>query len=174
MPDCGIRGGGLPGRRKTREALAAGEEALADRGELGILAWESAIIAALEAAFVLGDEAKIDELLAIVEELPPGDMTPILRAIGARFSGRRAALRGDPETASAGFIGAAAICEEIESPFDLAVVRLEHAEWLAAEGRPGEAEPLLEEARTIFERLRAAPWVERARAVGAGQPAGVK
>ena len=160
---------------RPREALAAGEEALADRGELGILAWEGAIIAALEAAFVLGDEAKIDELLALVEELPPGDMTPLFRAIGARFSGRRAALRGDAETASAGFFAAARIYGEIEAPFDLAVVRLEHAEWLAAEDGLSEAEPLLEEARATFERLRAAPWIERVRAVGAGHhPAGVK
>ena len=159
---------------RPREALAAAEAALADRAALLTLNVVGPLEAALEAVFVLGDEAKVDELLGIVEELPPGELTPSLRALGSRFSARRAGLRGDPESASAGFHAAGAILEEIEKLFDLAVVRLEHAEWLAGEGRLDDAEPLLEEARAIFERLRAAPWVERARAVGAGQPAGVK
>ena len=38
---------------------------------------------------------------------------------------------------------------------------LEHAEWLAGEGRIEEAEPLAAEAREIFERLRATPYLER-------------
>ena len=81
---------------KPREALAAAEEALADRAELTIVAWGEALVTALEAAFALGDAAKVDDLLTIVEKLSPGDLTPFLRATGARFSARRAALRGDP------------------------------------------------------------------------------
>ncbi len=146
---------------RPREALASAEEALADRGELGIRELPTSLAVALEAAFVLVDEAKVAELMAIVEELPPGDLTPSLRAVGARFSARRAALKGDRDTATAGFLAAASICEEIERPFELAVVRLEHGEWLAANGRSSEAEPLLGEARAIFERLRATPWLER-------------
>ena len=38
---------------------------------------------------------------------------------------------------------------------------LEHGEWLAAHERLDHAQPLLEEAREIFERLQAAPWLER-------------
>jgi hypothetical protein len=41
------------------------------------------------------------------------------------------------------------------------VVLLEHGEWLVETGRAGEAEPLLGEARETFERLEAAPWLER-------------
>ncbi len=145
---------------QPREALAAAEAALADRSALfSVLA--GALAAALDAAFAIGDEAKVDELLTIVEELPPGHLTPLLRAVGARFGARRTALRGDRETASAGFVAAAGIFEEIEKPFELAVVRLEHADWLAGEGRLDEAAPFLEEAREIFERLRAVPWLER-------------
>jgi tetratricopeptide (TPR) repeat protein len=146
---------------RAREALAAAEAALADRAALLNVSVSGPLVAALEAAFFLRDEAKIDELMAIVEELPPGELTPFGRAAGARFSGRRAALRGDPDTASTGFLAAARILEEIETPFDLAVVRLEHAEWLATEARGDEARPLLDEARQIFERLRATPWLER-------------
>jgi class 3 adenylate cyclase/tetratricopeptide (TPR) repeat protein len=155
---------------RPREALAAAEAALADRAALLTLNVVGPLAAALEASFALRDDAKIDELMAIVEKLPPGELTPSLRGIGARFSARRAALRGDPETATAGFLAAGAIFQEIETPFDLAVVRLEHAEWLAGEGRLDEAEPLLEEAREIFERLRAAPWLERIDQVAAVAP----
>jgi hypothetical protein len=50
--------------------------------------------------------------------------------------------------------------------FYLAVTQLEHGEWLVGEGRDTEAEPLLSEARETFERLRAAPWLERLDAAG--------
>ena len=53
-------------------------------------------------------------------------------------------------------------------PFYLAVVQLEHAELLVASGRAEECEPLLSEAREIFERLRATPWLERLDALGVG------
>ena len=70
-------------------------------------------------------------------------------------------LRGDGETAGAGFPAAARLLREIEFPFELAVVLLDHAEWLAGEGRVEEAAPLAAEAREIFERLRATPYLER-------------
>ena len=143
------------------EALVAAEEALACRAELGLTHVQQALELALEAAFSLGDRAKSDELLGIVEGLPPGELTPLLRAFGARFGARRAGLDRDHATAHAGFLAAADIFREIEMPFDLAVVRLEHAEWLASVGRAVDAAPLLGEARTIFERLRATPWLER-------------
>ena len=50
---------------------------------------------------------------------------------------------------------------EVQMPFWLAVTLLEYGEWLAGDRRRDEAEPLLAEAREIFERLRAAPWLER-------------
>src|SRR5256885_7076316 len=50
---------------------------------------------------------------------------------------------------------------ELEAPFHLAVVQLEHVEWLTTQSREDEAEPLLAEARETFERLGAKPWLER-------------
>ena len=47
----------------------------------------------------------------------------------------------------------------------MAVTELEHGEWLVGQGRGDEAEQLLAEAREIFERLEATPWIERANAV---------
>ena len=57
------------------------------------------------------------------------------------------------------------IASWIVMPFYLGATQLEHAEWLSEQGRDAEAEPLLEEARAIFEELEAAPWLERVSAV---------
>ena len=46
-------------------------------------------------------------------------------------------------------------------PFRLAVTQLEHAEWLAAQDETGDAESLRSAAREVFDRLGAAPWLER-------------
>jgi hypothetical protein len=46
-------------------------------------------------------------------------------------------------------------------PFYLARTELEWSEWLVAQGRSEEAEPLLAEAREIFGRLEAKPWLQR-------------
>jgi hypothetical protein len=58
--------------------------------------------------------------------------------------------------------------EEIEAPFNVAQILLDHAELLSGERREDEAAPLLAQARAIFERLGARPWLERADAL---QPA---
>jgi hypothetical protein len=55
-------------------------------------------------------------------------------------------------------------------PFYLAVTRLEHAERLQAHERSAEAEPLLSEAREIFARLEAAPWLARVERALAAEP----
>ena len=67
----------------------------------------------------------------------------------------------DSATAAAGFAAAARILQEAGATFARAEVLLVHAEWLAAEGRLDEAAPLASEAREVFERLRATPYVER-------------
>ena len=48
-----------------------------------------------------------------------------------------------------------------------AVTQLQHAEWLVTRGRPADAAALVAEAREIFERLEAAPWLDRLRLVDA-------
>jgi class 3 adenylate cyclase/tetratricopeptide (TPR) repeat protein len=152
------------------DALAPAEEGWAVRTQLGLHFAIEHLQTALECAFELGDREKIDELLGDFEALPPGDTTRAVRAMGARFGARRAALDGDDATASAGFLAAADILREIETPFELAVVRLEHGEWLMGAGRRDDAQPLLDEAREIFQRLRATPWLERVSAVDGVAP----
>jgi class 3 adenylate cyclase/tetratricopeptide (TPR) repeat protein len=148
---------------RSREALSAAEDAISVREDVagGLTTLGGGYTMALEAAFALGDVAKVDELLAIVEHLPPGELNPFLRATGARFTAKRAARDGDGHTAEAGFSAAARIFREIEYSFDLAVVLLEHAEWLAEVGRLDDAAPLAAEAREILDRLRARPYIDR-------------
>jgi hypothetical protein len=82
-----------------------------------------------------------------------------------RFRSRLALARGERDGVEPGFKSAEAIFREFKAPFWLAVTQLEHTEWLAREGSSAAAEPLLLEARETFERLGAAPWLERANAV---------
>jgi hypothetical protein len=130
---------------------AAGLAAPLSYGQQGV---KQGIVWGVEAALALGDRASADELLGAVESLPPGLRPPFLEAHCHRF---RARMTGEP----AGFKTAAGGFREYGFPFWLAVTQLEHAEALARDGRPVDAEPLLAEAGEIFERLGAAPWLER-------------
>ena len=78
-----------------------------------------------------------------------------------RFQTRLAALHGEKDGVESGFKGAAGLFREMVFPFYLAATLLEHAEWLSREGRSEEARPLLSDAREIFERLEARPWLQR-------------
>jgi predicted ATPase len=123
-------------------------------------------VTAAEAALALGDMEKLAELVASVDALPPGDGSHFLRAHSARCRAHLADRAGDAERAHRLFKGAAGLYREIGTPLFLGIVLLEHSEWLAREGRGGEAESLLSEAREIFDRLEARPWLERASQAG--------
>ena len=140
-----------------REALAIAESALAEAGER-FTHWifKAVVTEALTAAAACGDTDTIRRLVDSLEELPPGKLTPYLRAVRARF---RAQI--DPEQADALFEETERIFTELERPFDLSVVRLEHAEWLTGQGRSDDARLLLAEARETLERLQAKPWLDR-------------
>jgi hypothetical protein len=77
-------------------------------------------------------------------------------------------MRGGEDGVERGFKTACAVFREHGLTFNLAVTQLEYGEWLTAHGRADEAESLLAEAREIFERLEAAPWLERADAARSG------
>jgi class 3 adenylate cyclase/tetratricopeptide (TPR) repeat protein len=138
-------------------ALAVLEPVLDARSEIGItfLTVKLGFVEALEAAFALGDAAKVDELLGVIEALRPGERPPLLEAHAYRFRARQSGEE-------AGFATAASRFRELEMPFWLALTELEHAEWLIGESRADEAEPLLAEAREIFAGLEARPYLERA------------
>jgi class 3 adenylate cyclase/tetratricopeptide (TPR) repeat protein len=155
----------------VRQALEAAEEHLVQgaRAGVGFIGTKLLLVEALECAFELGEREKLEDLLGSIEELQPGERSPLLAAHAARF---RAKLEPDPSRADAGFRRAEAIFRERGLVFPLAVTRLEHAERLAAVGRNAEAGPLTEDARETFERLEARPWVERTLSVAAPAEAG--
>ncbi len=154
---------------RYEEALTASEAALAsgDRGGVSVDA-KIAFSEELDSALALGRLDALDDLLGRIDAIPPGRRPPFLRAQSARFRARLAAARGEDDGVEQGFKTAGAVFREHGLAFYLAVTELEHGEWLAAQGRGAEAEPLLAEAREIFERLEAAPWIERAAAVDIG------
>ena len=112
------------------------------------------LVEALEAAFALGDTEKLRELLDVIAVLRPGERPPLLEAHMHRFRGK---LAGD----EAEFAAATELFRERSLTFWLAVTMLEHGELLASRERGADAEPLLAEAREIFERLEAGPWLAR-------------
>jgi hypothetical protein len=153
-------------------AVTAGEQAFGARDSQGITAQSVKLgfLHAVEGALALGDRAKAEELLEIVEALPPGLSAPFFEGGAQRF---RAHLTGDDPGADRHFTAAAAQFRGASMPFYLAVVQLEHGEWLLARGRPDDAQPLLAEARETFEHLLAQPWLERVDGVASGSPAEV-
>jgi predicted ATPase/DNA-binding SARP family transcriptional activator len=148
---------------RARESLDAAEEVLARRPVLGGRHGyvKLAFVEAVEAAFALDDLNRVAELLREWELRAAELRTPFVEAHEQRFAARLAARRSEADAIEPSFIRATDIFRELSMPFYLAVTLLEHGEWLAGEGRREDAEPLLAEAQEIFERLRAAPWVER-------------
>jgi class 3 adenylate cyclase/tetratricopeptide (TPR) repeat protein len=155
-----------------RSALAAAERGFEMRSELGIAhqTVKEAFVEAIEAALALGNLAKAEAFVDVIDSKLRGRFPPYLLAHQARFRARIAHARGMTEGVDSGFKAAAGMFRELSMPFWLAVTMSEHAEWLAGIGRVADAEPLLSEAAFIFERLKASPWLERVSRIA---PAGV-
>jgi class 3 adenylate cyclase/tetratricopeptide (TPR) repeat protein len=144
---------------RHRAALEQGK-AIAEHGHLS--ARREAYVIATDAALAAGDEDAFAELVALVDAAPPAASSPVLRAEAARLSSALAVRRGDVERAAGLLQTAERLLREVETPFLLAQVLVEHAELLAGDDRAGEALVLAGEAREIFAGLRATPWLERA------------
>ncbi len=122
---------------------------------------KQAFVEGLGAAIATGELDAAEEILRLVSDAPPGAQTPLLRAQAERFGARLDAVTGHAERVEPRFKEAAGLFREIGTPFFLAQTLLEHGEWLVAKGRVDDARPLLGEAREIFERLGAGPYLER-------------
>jgi hypothetical protein len=152
------------------EALRVSERALEARASMGPTQEyiKEAWVTAVDAAFVLGDDDKVENLLAPVESLQPGLAPLFLRAQCLRFRARLAGARDDEQRAGDLFGRAVSLFRELAMPFYLAVVELEYAEWLERQDRHDEAELLAVDARERFAELKAEPWLERVAALGSG------
>jgi hypothetical protein len=132
---------------------------------------KAVLVAAIEAALAVPNLDKAEELLAIPESLDPGELTPFLQAHTARLRARLDAARGLDDGIEDRFRAATALFREFGLAFYQAATQVEHSEWLIAQSRSDEADPLLAEAGETLERLQATRWVERAKARSASQGA---
>jgi class 3 adenylate cyclase/tetratricopeptide (TPR) repeat protein len=150
-------------RGQLAEALAYAEEALDARHGLGPLypGVKMGLTEGLEASLGLGDHEKAREILSYVEELRAGHVVPYHRAEAERFQARMAIVEGQLDRVEPGFKAATGLFREIGLPLWIAMTQVEHGEWLVEQGRAEEARPLLQDARGIFEGLKAGPWLER-------------
>jgi class 3 adenylate cyclase/predicted ATPase len=154
----------LRGLGRDADALAVALPiALSGKGIVNEIRREAMLEAGL-AALALDDEDAVARLIDFVAEYPPALRTPLLRSHAARFAGHLAARRGETGEADRRFAEAARAAREVEAGFVLGQILLDHGELLVAAGRPERAEELLDEARAIFGRLRAAPYLQRASA----------
>ena len=118
-------------------------------------------VEALEAAFELADDARIDELIDFAYNRPSGEVLGYFDGQRLRFSARRCARRGDDEGAVAAFEAALARFREVGNVYWLAVASLEGGEHHLVQGRPDLARPLLDAARAGLEQVGARPMLER-------------
>ncbi|MGH2769103.1 MAG: hypothetical protein ACRDJF_01050, partial [Actinomycetota bacterium] len=152
----------LAGKGKEAVALSKAEEALKSRNTLGMNPLgKAAFIQATHAAFALGKIDKVEQLLEMIEALPPGERSPLLEAQLSRFRARLAQVLGKQEGIVPSFEKAAGIFQELGTPFWRAVTLLEHGEWLHTWARRVDAEAILTEAKYLFQRLKARPFLER-------------
>jgi DNA-binding CsgD family transcriptional regulator len=114
-------------------------------------------LADLAAAAVRIDAAGPDERVLAAAEASGG---PRIRQLVSRARGLMAT------SADAGRHYEAALADPAgdQWPFERALVRLDHGEWLRRRRRINDAKPVLTDALETFRRLRATPWAGRAEA----------
>jgi hypothetical protein len=144
-------------------ALEEAEVVLEARSEVGVTmeSVKEAFVVALEAALALDDVRKAEELLQLIDGLPPGHSPQYLQAQSLRFHARIAGNAGRPE-AERLFKRATGLFRELAMPFYLATSSLEYAEWLISHGRNDDAKTFASEAHEVFEMLGARRWLDRA------------
>ena len=120
-----------------------------------------AFVEVLEAALTLRELETAEGWIDRVKGMREIEVPVYVRGQISRFEGRLAVAREQKEAGSK-FEEAVATFRELGTPFQLASASTEWAELLIAQGRLEEARPLLEEASTIFDKLGAVPWAERA------------
>jgi tetratricopeptide (TPR) repeat protein len=135
---------------RLQDAVIAGRATIDNARTLGPSdqGIKHAVPDALDAALTVGDASRADELFAFVDELPPARRSPYLEAQVLR-------LRSRVSNDAAGLAAAASRFAELEAPFPHAITLLEKAELTADESARAEA-------REVFARLGARPWIERA------------
>ena len=113
---------------------------------------------AVEFALAAGEVDRARDLLVPVADAPPGLVTPLVGAQFLRLRAMTAVAGGDLARADEDLTRAAEHFRAFGAPYYLARTLLTLAELRQDTDVP--VAPLLDEARAIFESLRARPWVE--------------
>ncbi len=116
----------------------------------------------VDAGLAVDDPATVEEGLARSRSAQTRDADAAGAPV-ARCPRRLPPTPASQDGSQPGFKAAEALFRQAENAFWLAVTLLDHGEWLLSERRDADAEPLLAEAREIFERLKAAPAARAAR-----------
>jgi tetratricopeptide (TPR) repeat protein len=148
---------------KTDRALTNAKEAFRAGLEMGTDSplVRIGFIEAVDASIGLGKLAEAEELIGTIDGLRPSEVWPSLRALRDRAEGRLLAARDETGGVDEAFHAAEACFRGVGIPYWLGGTLIEHGEWLAAHDRSAEARVLFDEARAIFERLGAIPWLAR-------------
>jgi class 3 adenylate cyclase/tetratricopeptide (TPR) repeat protein len=161
---------------RWKEALESGRIAVEGRSALGpaFPGVKIGFVEAAGAALALGELDVVEELLEVPRGLGAGQKSPFWRAQTARVEAHLALARDQSDGVEQSFADSAALFRDIGMPFWLGVTLLEHGEWLLSVGGGNAATPLVGEAREIFERLEAKPWLERVDAVAPSPVGGLR
>jgi len=145
-------------------ALAAATRARDQGIRLGVWHYtvKEAVVLGVEAAIAAGDLRAAEDILEHVAALPAGDRSRYLEIQVERLRALMAWQRGELGEVASGLDSAIPGFRRLMLPFWTAITLLERSELLASQGRVGETAAELIEARQIFRRLRAEPWLRRA------------
>ena len=116
---------------------------------------------AVDGAILLGEPTAAGRLPDLYDSVPTTVLTRAVRVLGGRARARRAAVTGAEDIAADAFAEALAAARSLGLRWYLAPVLADYGLWLVECGRSDEAEPLLEEAHTLFEDMGARRWLER-------------
>jgi class 3 adenylate cyclase/tetratricopeptide (TPR) repeat protein len=149
-------------------AFSLAQQTVALREALGMSSEnvKEGVVVALEASLALGEFDEVERLLQMIEALPGGVRVPFLDAHALRFRARLLAAKGEHDQVEPRLKGAIGAFRELAIPFSMAQTLLDYGQWLVDRGRLDAAQPFLEEARVIFERLHATPWLARVDKLG--------
>jgi class 3 adenylate cyclase/tetratricopeptide (TPR) repeat protein len=124
------------------------------------------LIGALRGALWMRDLSEVRELA--VGLAAHADTTPVWKALHAATRGGVAALEGRTKGAVADYLEAIGGWSDVGYDFEAASTALDFV-WAVGPGVPA-ARAAAEEARAVFERVRAKPYLERLDAVLTGRP----
>ncbi len=150
------------GERRPADAIPLLEEVVQMSIAQDFLGYaEPAFEDAATAANDLEDSSLALPIAALLNAIPPGRRIRPVELCVARIRANAAAGREEHDTATEEYALALGTARNLGKASLLGPVLFDYGRWLVQTGRAEEAEPLLEEARAIFERMKATRWLER-------------